>query len=264
VAAFGESVPWFYLHYLGDGCAAEAGFELSDHLVELFALVGMVLEEAGLAGLFGGEAAEFEFEFGDEAGEFGVFDHGLDDEPESVSVAGGFAEGLGAFPELVVFGDGSEAELADEASSGAGVSEGALEELAGVDGHGFSADEWGFGLGAFDDTFGFEGDGSDGSRVEGVCGEPGEVSGCAELCGGGVAGELGVLADGFDAVEVELPESGFGEGEKGGGTVRKEMGGGTDGGTASGGDADDGAVTNLERCDCIVHVFRSASGAVTS
>ena len=118
---------------------------MSDHLVELLSVVGVVLEEAGLAGLFGGEAAEFEFEFGDESGEFGVFDHGLDDEPESVAIAGGFAEGLGAFPELVVFGDGAESELSDEASGGAGVSEGALEELSGVEGHGFAADERGFG-----------------------------------------------------------------------------------------------------------------------
>ena len=147
VSTFWESVPWFYLHDLGDGGAAKAGFELSDHLVELFALLepaGVVLEEAGLAGVFGGEAAEFEFEFGDEAGEFGVFDEGLDDEPESISVAGGFAEGVGAFPELVVFGDGSESELSDEVCSGAGMSEGALEELACEEGHGFSADEWGF------------------------------------------------------------------------------------------------------------------------
>jgi len=132
VSTFGESVPWFYLHDLGDGGAAEAGFELPDHLVELFASFSVVLEEAGLASLFGGEAAEFEFHFGDEAGEFGVFDHCLDNEPESVAVAGGFAEGLGAFPESVVFGDGSEPELANEATPGTGLPEGALEELAGV------------------------------------------------------------------------------------------------------------------------------------
>jgi hypothetical protein len=122
----------------------------------------------------------------------------LDDDPEAVAVTGGLAESLGAFPETVVFGDDAEAELANEATGGTGVPESTLEELAGVECHGFATDDWRLRPRSLDHSLALEESGADRSRIERVRRKPSEVARSTELGSGGVPRKFGVLADGVD------------------------------------------------------------------
>ncbi|MBT5772954.1 MAG: hypothetical protein HOH95_01105, partial [Dehalococcoidia bacterium] len=148
----------------------------------------------------------------------------MDDEPEAVAVTGGFAEGLGALPEAIVFGDGAEPELADEPARGTGMPERALEELAGVQRHGFATDQRGLRPGSLDHALALEGPGPDRSGIERTRGKPGEVARSAELSSGGVPRKLGVLADGVDAEEAKLPEGGLGKRQQRGGAISQKGG----------------------------------------